>query len=102
MVFLKRVLFWGILIGVAYVIMGYHFIFFGKKPFLLKKTKFSLSYTIFSIPKEEMLKSNETILEIDALREAGIGELLVEIGRMTEEEKEKILSEYEDYQEQNQ
>jgi hypothetical protein len=49
-----------------------------------------------------MLKSNETILEIDALRQAGIGELLVEIGRMTEEEKEKILSEYEDYQEQNQ
>jgi len=96
MVFLKRVLFWGILIGVAYFIMGYHFIFIGKKPVLLKKTKFSLSYTVFSIPKEMMLKSNETILNIDALREAGIADLLVEIGRMTEEEKERILEEYEE------
>ena len=96
MVFLKRVLFWGVLIGVAYVIMGYHFIFFGKKPLLLKKTKFTLSHTVFSIPKEKMLKSNETILGIDALREAGIADLLVEMGRMTEEEKERILAEYKD------
>jgi hypothetical protein len=96
MVFLKRVLFWGILIGVAYVILGYHFIFYGKKPILLKKTKFSLSYTVFSIPKEKMLKSNETILDIKALRKAGIADVLVEIGRMTDEEKERILDEYKD------
>jgi hypothetical protein len=96
MVFLKRVLFWGILIGIAYVILGYHFIFYGKKPILLKKTKFTLSYTVFSIPKEKMLKSNETILEIDALRKAGIADVLVEIGRMTDEEKERILDEYGD------
>lgn len=96
MVFLKRVLFWGILIGVAYVILGYHFIFYGKKPILLKKTKFSLSYTVFSIPKEKMLKSNETILDIEALRKAGIADVLVEIGRMTDEEKERILDEYKD------
>ena len=96
MVFLKRVLFWGSLIAIGYIVMGYHFIFFGKSPKILKKTKFSLSYTVFSIPKEEMLKSNETILAIDALREAGIADLLVEMGRMTENEKEKILAEYEE------
>ena len=96
MVFLKRVLFWVILIGVGYVIMGYHFIFFGKVPKMLKKNKLSLSYTVFSVPKEEMLKSNETIMDIDPLRKAGIADLLVEMGRMTEEEKEKILAEYEE------
>lgn len=96
MVFLKKVLFWGSLIAIGYIILGYHFIFFGKSAKILKKTKFTLSYTVFSIPKEEMLKSNKTILDIDALREAGIADLLVEMGRMTEKEKERLLEEYED------
>ncbi|MBW1701685.1 MAG: hypothetical protein JRJ69_11385 [Deltaproteobacteria bacterium] len=96
MVFLKRVLFWASLIAICYGILGYHFIFFGRLPKILKKTKFTLSYTVFSIPKEEMLKSNKTILDIDALREAGIADLLVEMGRMTEKEKERLLEEYEE------
>ena len=95
MVFLKRILFWGTIIAVCYVILGYHFIFFGKTPELLKKTKLNLRYTIFSIPEDEFLKSNESILDIDALREAGIGDLLVKYGRMTEKKKEKLLAEYE-------
>lgn len=96
MVFLKRVLFWSILIGVGYVIMGYHFIFFGKVPKMLKKNRLSLSYTVFSIPKVEMLKSNETIIDIEPLRKAGIADLLVEMGRMTEDEKDEILEQYEE------
>ena len=94
MTFLKRILFWGSLAAILYVIMGYHFIFIGKTPRILKKSKLTLSYTIFSIPKEG--KSNRSILAIDALREVGIADLLVEEGRMTEKERKALMAKYEE------
>ncbi|NVM24357.1 MAG: hypothetical protein HWN70_00370, partial [Desulfobacterales bacterium] len=54
---------------------------------LLKKSSFTLEYTIFSAKG----KSNKAILAIDILRENGIGELLIEEGLMTEEEEAIIL-----------
>ena len=35
-------------------------------------------------------KSAESILRIDTLREAGIGDILVEIGKISEDEKESL------------
>jgi len=54
---------------------------------LLKKSSFTLEYTIFSVKG----KSNKAILAVDVLREDGIGELLIEEGLMTEEEEAIIL-----------
>jgi len=91
---IKQYIIWAIIGAIGYFLLSYHIIFFGKIPKLLKKTEYTLKYTFFSTHS----KSPEYILEIDPLREAGIGELLVEEELLTEEERilweEEIESEY--------
>jgi hypothetical protein len=70
--------------------MSYHFIFFGGTCKLLKKSKFTLNQTFFS-PKG---RTNESILAIDELREDGIADILVEMGWMSEQEKKRLMAEY--------
>ncbi len=79
-----------ILAPLFYFLLSYHIIIIGrdiKDIRLLKKSTYTLKYTIFSVKS----KSNKAILAIDALRENGIVELLIEEGLMTEEEKTLIL-----------
>ena len=74
----------------SYFLVSYHIIIIGRDIRdirLLKKSSFTLEYTIFSAKG----KSNKAILAIDILRENGIGELLIEEGLMTEEEEAIIL-----------
>ena len=90
--FLKRVLLWGGIAAILYVLLTYHLIFFsGTSVRMLKKTNFSLEYTFFSAHG----KSNATIMAVDALREAGIGDLLVEMGKMSEKERNALMGRYE-------
>lgn len=78
--------------GILYVFLSHHFIYFGGKRFeLIKKQKLTFHYTFYSAS----LKPNESILSIDALREAGIADLLVETGRMSEKERERLMARYE-------
>jgi hypothetical protein len=58
----------------------------------LKKSSWTLNYTLFSTKG----KTNESILSIDELREDGIGDLLVEAGRLTEQELESLLNKIEE------
>jgi hypothetical protein len=51
-----------------------------------------LNYTVFSAKG----KPNAMILSRKELREDGIGDLLVEMGKMSEEEYERLLMKYED------
>jgi len=88
---LKQYLFIGVLAAAAYFVLSNHIIFDGKQPYLLKKSSLNLHYSFYSVTK----KKPETILKVDILREAGIGDLLVELGKMTEEEKERFESKYE-------
>ena len=71
-------------------ILDNHFIFEGRHVHLLKKNELNLHDTFVSLHN----KRPETILQNDRLREAGIGDLLVEIGMLTEDEKEKLESKY--------
>ena len=76
--------------AILYFLLGYHIIIAGRgigNIRLLKKSKYTLEYTIFSTKG----KSNKTILSKAALREDGIGELLKEEGLMSEEEEALIL-----------
>lgn len=78
--------------GVLYFISCNHFIYFGGKTLkLLKKKQPTMSRTFFSTT----LKSNEAILKDDVLREAGIADLLVEMGLMSEEEKKRLMAKIE-------
>lgn len=77
-----------VVLGTAfYFLLNYHFIIIRNSVKLLKKSTYTLEYTIFSTKG----KSNKTILAVDALREDGIGELLKEEGLMSEEEEILIL-----------
>ena len=76
-----------ILLTAFYFLLNYHFIIIRNRVKLLKKSTYTLEYTIFSTKG----KSNKTILSIDILREDGIGKLLKEEGLMSEEEEMLIL-----------
>lgn len=80
---LKRYFLIGLLAYGAYFVMDHHFLFEGKKFYLLKKSEPSLKYTFFNMTD----RKTESIMKIDELRQNGVGDLLVELGKITEEEK---------------
>jgi hypothetical protein len=71
--------------------LSYHIIYVEKRLKLLRKSELTLEYTFYSAD----LKTDESVLSIDALREDGIGDLLVEMGRITEEEMLSLVEEIE-------
>lgn len=70
----------------GYFLLSYHFIYLGSSIKLLNKSRLTSDYTFVYASN----KSAESILRIDTLREAGIGDILVEIGRISEEKKESL------------
>lgn len=91
MAFFKKLLFWAVLGGIIYFFLSYHIIYIGKGLKLLKKSELTLEYTLYSAN----LKTNRSILAVDVLREDGIGDLLVEMGRISEQEMESLVKEIE-------
>ena len=86
----KQYILIAILAAVGYFIMNNHIIFNGKDVHLLTKSSLHLHYTFYSIKQ----KKPEVIMDIDYLREAGIGDLLVELGIINEETKTRLESQY--------
>jgi hypothetical protein len=94
MPFWKKLILWSGLAAVLYVVLSFHFVFFGWKDIkILRKSELTLSYTFFSAQG----KTNRVILKIEPLRRDGIADLLVEAGRMNEEQKEALLARYREY-----
>ena len=94
---LKKYLLYAIIAGLVYLMLGYHYIYTGREGVnildsvrVLKKEKLNLRYTFFSVQK----KKPETIMKIDELREAGIGDILVEFDIITEAEKTALEDKY--------
>ena len=79
-----------IVAAAGYFIMSNHIIFNGADFHLLKKTSLHLHYTFYSIKQ----KKPKVIMKIDYLREAGIGDLLVDMGIINEEEKSRLENKY--------
>ncbi|MFO7972678.1 MAG: hypothetical protein R6U40_13145 [Desulfobacterales bacterium] len=74
-----------VFLGAAgYFLLNYHIVFSGTTVKLLNKSKITSEYTFINISS----KSVESLMRIDTLREAGIGNVLVEMGRLSEEERE--------------
>ncbi|MDY6881326.1 MAG: hypothetical protein V2J25_15975 [Desulfatiglans sp.] len=92
MTFKKKVLLWAGLAAALYFLLSYHYIYHGRSFKMLKKSELTLNYTFYSLQG----KTNEMILGVDELREDGIADLLVELGRMTKEQKNALLSKYEE------
>ncbi len=87
---IKQYILIAILAAAGYFMANNHFIFYGKDIHLLKKTSLHLNYTVYSIKE----KQPANIIKIDHLREAGIGDLLVKLKIISEDQKVKLESEY--------
>lgn len=88
---IKQLILTGAVLYACYCLLNYHFIFFGREVEILKKSQLTLTHTFYSPgdQKEIKYKGLDSILKNDDLREAGIGDLLVERGLVTEEELRK-------------
>jgi len=87
---LKKLIIWAVILLCGYFILSNHFIFIGSSVQILKKSRLTLEYTLFSTQG----KSVESIMNVDVLREDGIGRLLVEKGMITEDKLATILERY--------
>ena len=82
--------------GAGYFLLSHHVIFYGQEAsviqnvYLLKKSKLNLHYTFFSLHQ----KKPDAVMKIRPLRENGIGDLLVQLGLLSEQEKSRLESLY--------
>lgn len=91
----RKIVLWGSLAAVFYMLLGFHYVYFGgMKVRMLKKTNLTLMETFTDLSTEAI--TNKKILQNDALRDAGLADLLVDMGRMSEKERDKIMAKYED------
>jgi hypothetical protein len=88
--YLKKFVFWVVIVAIAYFILAYHYVLVGRSVVPLKKASLTLNYTIYNTKG----KTNKTIMANKELREDGIGSLLVEANRMTPEELERWMEFY--------
>jgi hypothetical protein len=88
---IKNYLLIAIAVAAGYGAMSYHIIFDGwDTPYFLEKTSLHLHKTFYSISK----KKPDTIMKVDELRDANIGDLLVELGKISSEEKYRLENKY--------
>jgi hypothetical protein len=87
---LKKLVIWAVIIVCGYFILSHHFVFIGSDLRVLKKSHLTLEYTIFSTQG----KSIESIMNVDDMRKDGIGDLLVEAGKITQDQLDAILEKY--------
>lgn len=88
---IKKYILYAVLIGLVYLLLANHYIYVGGKNFrVLKKESLNLKYTFFSVQN----KPASSIIKIDDLRWAGIGEVLYEEGIITKDEQLKLEHKY--------
>ena len=80
--------------ALLWFVLDNHFVIDGHRVHLLKKLTLNLHDTFVSLDN----KRPESIMRNDRLREAGIGDLMVELNMITEDEKSQLESKY-DYAE---
>jgi hypothetical protein len=86
---LKNYLFVAIAIAAFYFLLSHHFIFSSFKDFdLLNKKELTLAYTFYSLRQHSPIET----LRIEPLRAAGIENLLLDRGMVSEQRLNELLS----------
>jgi hypothetical protein len=80
-------------LGAVYFLLSYHLVFYGMDVTLLKKSELHFNQTFVSIKPTEF-SGPEDVLKNDVLRRDGIGDILVEKGLLTEDERWKLEDQY--------
>ncbi len=89
---IKQYLIYALIIALGYFVMSYHFIYYGRSFKLLKKGELTLNYTFYSLDN----KSPEKVMKVDELRRDGIGQLMLDMGLVSEEKLEELEEAYGD------
>jgi hypothetical protein len=85
----KKLLVWLCVVGAGYFLLSNHIVFVGSRVKILRKSNLTLDYTFFSTQG----KATNSILAVEELRKAGIGKILVEAGKISEEQLELLVEE---------
>lgn len=75
-----------LIMAAGYFLLRFHVVYFGDGLKLIKKARLTSEYTFVNAKGV----TPESILKIDTLREAGIGDTLVEMGKLNKETKEVL------------
>ncbi|MDA8141042.1 MAG: hypothetical protein M0036_20535 [Desulfobacteraceae bacterium] len=85
---LKQYFWIALAIGSFYYLLSHHFVFSDLKTFdILNKKELTLKYTFFNLGQS----TPEEVLRIKELRDAGIEEILLKRGRVTENKLDQIM-----------
>lgn len=87
---LKQYLLYAVIIAAGYFLLSHHFIYYNKKISLLPKEKLTMEYTFYSLDNKRV----DTILKVDILRYAGIGDILEEWDLISQEERVMLEDRY--------
>ena len=87
---LKKLLIWVAAAFAFYFILSHHFILIGNSVKLLKKSELTLDYTLFSAKGKKI----DSIIAIPELRKDGIGQLLLDEGKLTRDQLESLMERY--------
>jgi hypothetical protein len=87
---IKKYIFSGILLFMGYFLASQHIVIKNKEFKLLKKSELTYEYTFCNVTGRDP----EDIIKIDMLREDGIGDVLVDFGILSEEDKYKLETYY--------